>query len=73
MRETQKSFPPLETVQRPTVGTVAAAFYLGRHVGTLHRWAASGEGPIKPRRIGDRFEWPTRDLRSLLGVEPAHG
>jgi hypothetical protein len=64
-------FPPLERVDLPTVGTRAAAHYLRRSIGTMHAWSSTGEGPIKPRRIGGRLEWSTRELRSLLGVEAA--
>lgn len=61
-------FPPLELVTSPTVGTVAAAFYLNRRPQTLRGWACHEDGPLRPRRINGRLAWPVAELRRMLGV-----
>lgn len=62
------TFPPLESITRPTVGTVDAAFYLNRKPQTLREHACTGKGPVAPRRIGGRLAWPVADIRRVLGV-----
>ncbi len=67
-----QQFPPLELVNRPTVPTQQAAYYLNRRPQTLRGWAcADGTGPIRPRRISGRLAWAVADLKRLLGVEVA--
>lgn len=61
-------YPPLEHVQRPTVNTAHAAYYLDRSPPTLRDWACKGTGPIAPRNIGGRLAWPVAELKALLGV-----
>lgn len=60
-------FPPLELVNRPTVPTEQAAYYLNRRPQTLRIWAM-GSGPILPLRINGRLAWPVAELRRVLGV-----
>ncbi|WP_374641027.1 hypothetical protein [Hydrogenophaga sp.] len=60
-------FPSLELVNRPTVPTEHAAYYLNRRPQTLRLWAM-GSGPIQPLRINGRLAWPVADLKKLLGV-----
>jgi hypothetical protein len=69
--EAAPSFPPLETVTRPTVTTPEAAHYLNRKPQTLREWASKECGPIQPRRINGRLAWPVPDIRRLVGVEVA--
>lgn len=61
-------FPPLELVNRPTVETGAAAFYLNRRPQTLRGWACLENGPIRPVRVHGRLAWPVAELRRVLGV-----
>lgn len=61
------AFPPLDQVSRPTVDTVAAAYYLNRKPQTLREWAMTGK-VIQPRRVNGRLAWPVAELRRVLGV-----
>ncbi|MDO9002828.1 MAG: hypothetical protein Q7V20_05185 [Aquabacterium sp.] len=64
-----KSFPPLELVTSPNVGTPQAAYYLNRAQKTLREWASrSGNGPVQPIRVNGRLAWPVDELRRVLGV-----
>jgi hypothetical protein len=62
------TFPPLESLTRPTVETAAAAFYLNRRPQTLRCWAIYQNGPINPIRISGRLAWPVGTIRKLLGA-----
>ena len=65
-----QQFPPLEKVNRPTVPTDQAAYYMNRRPQTLRGWAMnSGTGPIRPIRINGRLAWPVSQLRLALGVQ----
>lgn len=64
----EPTFPPLETVTRPTLDTTAAAFYLNRRPQTLRIWALTGH-PIAPVRCNGRLAWPVAEIRRLLGVD----
>lgn len=59
-------FPPLEQVNRPTVPTDAAAYYLNRQPQTLRSWASTEHGPIRPIRISCRLAWSVADIKRLL-------
>lgn len=61
-------YPTLESITRPTVGTLDAAFYLNRAPNTLRIWACRENGPITPLRIMGRLAWPVKALRDMLGV-----
>lgn len=62
-------FPPLELVNKPTVPTEQAAYYVSRRPQTLRSWAMKdGTGPIRPLRINSRLAWPVADLKRILGV-----
>lgn len=64
-----QKFPPLELVNRPTVPTEQAAYYLNRKAQTLRTWAMnSGTGPVSCLRINGRLAWPVSELRRVLGV-----
>lgn len=64
-----QQFPPLESVNRPAVGTAAAAYYLGRQQQTLRGWSCrTGTGPLACIRINGRLAWPVSELKRLLGV-----
>lgn len=52
------NYVPLDEVQRPTVETAAAAFYLNRRPQTLRDWACKQSGPIRPIRVHGRLAWP---------------
>ncbi len=62
-------FPPLEKIARPTVPTVAAAYYLNRKPQTLRAWACLENGPLRPVRINGRLAWPVPAIRALLNGE----
>ena len=70
MREAQapQQFPPLESVNRPTVDTASAAYYLNRRPQTMRGWACLENGPLRPVRINGRLAWPVSELRRVLGV-----
>lgn len=62
-------FPPLELVNRPTVPTEQAAYYLCRRPQTLRTWAMnSGTGPVSCIRINGRLGWSVTEIRAALGV-----
>jgi hypothetical protein len=61
-------FIPLESVNRPTVTTDEAAYYLNRKAQTLRIWACRENGPTRPLRIYGRLAWSVSDIRRLLGV-----
>lgn len=63
-----EQFPPLEQINRPTVPTTQAGYYLDRRPQTMRLWAMRQDGPIRPRRINGRLAWPVADLKRLLGV-----
>ena len=58
----------LEDVVKPFVGTRACAYYLDRSVGTLHKWSTTGDGLLRPTRIGKRLAWSVADIRAVLGA-----
>lgn len=60
-------FPPLEAVNKPTVPTEQAAYYLDRRPQTLREWAMTGK-VIKPLRVNGRLAWGVADIRRVLGV-----
>jgi hypothetical protein len=61
-----QQFPPLELVNRPTVPTPQAAYYLNRRPQTLRGWACNEDGPLRPIRLNGRLAWKVSDLRNLL-------
>jgi len=62
-----QQFPPLELVNRPTVPTEQAAYYLNRRPQTLRGWAMnSGTGPVSCIRINGRLAWSVVELRRVL-------
>ena len=61
-------FPPLELVNRPTVPTEQAAYYLNRRQQKCRAWACLENGPLRPLRINGRLAWPVAELRRVLGV-----
>ncbi len=65
-----QSFPPLELVNRPTVPTEQAAYYLNRRPQTLRGWACSETfiDGLRPVRINGRLGWPVAGIRAVLGV-----
>ena len=63
-----QQFPPLESVNRPTVDTASAAYYLNRRPQTMRGWACLENGPLRPVRINGRLAWPVSELRRVLGV-----
>ncbi|MBP7484241.1 MAG: hypothetical protein KA781_02950 [Aquabacterium sp.] len=63
-----QQFPPLEQVNRPTVPTHQAAYYLNRRPQTLRGWACLENGALRPTRVSGRLAWPVAEIRRLLGV-----
>ena len=68
MQTVNTTFPPLETVTRPTVDTAAAAYYFNRQQQTLRGWACHEDGPLRPIRINSRLAWKVSEIKELLGV-----
>lgn len=62
------TFPPLESLTRPTVETGAAAYYLNRRPQTLRGWACLENGPLRPLRVHGRLAWPVSEIKRVLGV-----
>jgi hypothetical protein len=67
----ENKFPPLELVNRPTVPTEQAAYYLSRRPQTLRGWASGETYPdgLRPIRINGRLGWPVAGIRALLNIE----
>jgi len=65
---THTVFPKLEDINRPTVETAYAAFYLNRREQTLRGWACHEDGPLRPIRINGRLAWNVSELKRILGV-----
>ena len=63
-------YPPLEAVNRPTVTTEQAGYYLNRRPQTMRCWACKQTFPdgLRPLRINGRLAWPVDELRRVLGV-----
>ena len=61
-------FPKLENVNRPTVETASAAFYLNRQQQTLRSWASADTGPLRPIRVNGRLAWPVSEIKRVMGV-----
>lgn len=61
-------FPPLEALNRPTVPTEQAGYYLDRRPQTMRVWACLENGPIRPIRINGRLAWSVSEIRRILGV-----
>ena len=63
-------FPALELVNRPTVPTEQAAYYLLRRPQTLRGWASAETFPdgLRPVRVHGRLGWPVEGIRAALGV-----
>lgn len=59
-------FPPLELVNRPTVPTEQAAYYLNRRPQTLREWSCLESGPVRPLRINGRLAWPVAGIKAVL-------
>jgi hypothetical protein len=64
----ERWFPKLEDVNRPTVETAAAAYYLNRKQQTLRCWSFLDTGPIRPLRVHGRLAWPVSEIKRLLEV-----
>jgi hypothetical protein len=62
----KQTFPPLETVTKPSLPTKQTAFYLNRQEQTLRAWACLENGPLRPIRINGRLAWKVADIRALL-------
>ena len=65
-----QQFPALELVNRPTVPTEQAAYYLNRRPQTLRGWACAETYPegLRPIRLQDRLCWPLSGIKAALGV-----
>ena len=65
---TEPAYPPLALVNRPTVPTEQAAYYLNRRPQTLRAWACLENGPLRPHRVMGRLAWNVAEIRAVLGV-----
>lgn len=59
-------YVPLAEETRESVDTRTAARHLSRAPKTLLNWAASGSGPLAPKKVGGRLHWPVEGIRRLL-------
>lgn len=62
------SFQKLEHLNRTSVTTAEAAYYLNRKPQTLRIWACYESGPLRPLRINGRLAWPVKELQRILEV-----
>lgn len=62
-------FPPLELVNRPTVPTRQAAYYLNRRPQTLRGWACMECGPLRPHRVMGRLAWSVAEIKELMAPQ----
>ena len=65
-----QQFPALELVNRPTVPTEQAAYYLNRRPQTLRGWACAETYPggLRRIRLRGRLCWPLSGIKAALGV-----
>ncbi|AMK75404.1 MULTISPECIES: helix-turn-helix transcriptional regulator [Methylomonas] len=56
----------IEDLQREVASNEEAAAYLGVKVSTLYNWSSTGNGPIKPVKIGGKLRWRIADLKALV-------
>jgi hypothetical protein len=68
MQLAAQNFAQLGHVNRPTVETASAAFYLNRRPQTLRGWACLENGPLRPLRVHGRLAWPVSEIKRILGV-----
>lgn len=63
-------FPPLELVNKPNLTTAEIAYYANQAEQTWRVHACRETFPegLRPRRIGNRLNWPTAGAKKLLGV-----
>lgn len=61
-------YPPLEDVTRPNLTTKEVAYYTNMSEQTWREYACYETGPIKPVRVCNRLNWPTKAVKQLCGV-----
>ena len=63
-------FPPLDLVTKPGLTTTEIAYYTNQAEQTWRVHACYETYPegLRPRRIGNRLNWPTAGAKKLLGV-----
>lgn len=62
------TYPPLESVTKPTLTTAEYAHYTNIKPQTARIHACKECGPLRPRRVNGRLHWSTADTKKLLGV-----
>jgi hypothetical protein len=67
--ERTSEFPSLYCERRTHVETACAAYYLNLKPQTLRSWASLENGPIRPKRISRRLNWPVEEIKILLSIE----
>ena len=65
---TTQTFIPLALETRPTVTTAAIAYYTHSAPQTWRIHAMRQTGGILPLRLNGKLNWPTDQLRRLLGI-----
>lgn len=70
MQTATPQFPPLEQINRPTVPTEQAGYYLDRRPQTLRGWASAETFPdgLRPVRVNGRLAWPVAGIKRVLAV-----
>lgn len=51
--------------------TKQAAEILGFKPQTLHKWASTGSGLVKPVRLGTKLRWPKADVHAAFKSGPS--
>jgi len=66
MKPNANQLVPLDEEAREGLPTDEAAGHLNRRPQTLRIWACYENGPIRPRKVNGRLNWPVVDLKRLL-------
>ncbi|WP_114970208.1 DNA-binding protein [Rhodoferax ferrireducens] len=64
----QQKFPALESITRPSLTTVEAAYYMNRAPQTLRLWSHYKKGAVLPLCVNGRLAWPVADIKRVMGV-----
>lgn len=62
------AYPPLEQVTRPNITTDELAYYTNMRPQTWRAHACKETGSIRPTRLGGKLQWPTAEVKKMLGV-----
>ena len=63
-----KTYPPLEQVTRPSITTDEIAYYTNMKPNTWRIHACKQTHSIRPFKVGGKLQWPTVEVKKLMGV-----